>query len=226
MLVSDILDDIDEVLERTGPVAPDRLILTKWMSQELREIIGKGTWTWAQQHLNPTIATQTGIRNYLLPANFPDNFTRAAGEQGDEYAAMIDDGTNESQLTYIAPELYFTRNIRGTANGRPSEYSIIGSSSGGRELFLFPAPDSNTSTYYTVDGLYQPTDWTLTERDQRPLITGNSPILKFAVLRRLNGDFEAKYQEALGFLRYEQSKSSKARFAPAVPHRNTYSGMR
>jgi hypothetical protein len=226
MLVNEIVDDIEMILESAGPPMPDRRKIVKLMSFELAEIIGKGTWNWALQHFNPAIATQAGIRNYQLPINFPDNFVRGAGNLADGFACMLDNGTNEEQLTYVAPELYFTRNLRGTSNGKPADYTIIGGANGGREIFLYPAPDTNSSTHYTVDGLYQPTDWTLVDGDNRPLVTGNSPILKYAVLRRFNGDFEAKYQEALGFLRYEQAKSSKGQIRPAYSALSNYSLMR
>src|SRR5687768_9858056 len=119
MLVEDILDDIEQTLEFTGPPMPSRPRVIKMLSAELAEILGKGTWNWAMQHISPAIATQTGKRNYLLPSNFPDNFAHAAGEYADGYCCMLGNGTNESQLTYAAPELYFSRNLMGTSNGTP-----------------------------------------------------------------------------------------------------------
>lgn len=227
MLVDELADEIQQVLElRKLAHPPNRFLLIRWMSNELTEITGKGDWNWAKQHINPTVATQTGIRSYPLPDNFPDNFCRSAGELGDGFACMLDDLTNESQLTYIAPELYVTRNLRGTANGRPGEYTVMGSSRGGREIFLYPPPDSNSSTYYTVDGVYIPTDWKLKDKDQLPVVPGNSTILKFGVLRRLFPEYEAQYQEALGFLRYQAAKDSKAQLRPAISYSTSYSLMR
>jgi hypothetical protein len=63
-----------------------------------------------------------------------------------------------------------------------------------------PPPDDNSDSNYTIDGLYQKSDWKLDEMDALPPLPGNSAILRYAVLRRCDAAFQARYDEALAIL--------------------------
>lgn len=218
MRVDTLLDDIEQQLQHGGVRSPGRFVLLDWMSNELADLVSKAPFDWSLQHLDPAVATIAGRKEYALPENFPENFVAAGGLKGDQYVCKLDDGTNENPIDYVAPAQYFSENIRATSNGTPSKYTIMSAASGGKQILLYPPPDANGSVgYYTIDGLYQPTDWILSEREQIPPVPGNSRILEYAVLRRLIPEpYGAQYGEALNILMLRAAQQRRAQAMPVI----------
>jgi hypothetical protein len=84
-------------------------------------------------------------------------------------------------------------------------------------MHLDPPPDANGDTgYYEIGGLYQRTDWALEEQSSLPPVPSNSPILRYAVLRRCDPQgFGNQYNEALAILalRSAQNRSTRLTWA-------------
>lgn len=193
MKVKQLLDDIEQLtqLQATRQTPVDRFLLLDWLSMELNELVGKAEWDWAMQRVTPVIVTKTGVSSYILPEDFPENFVRFGRDQsgtdnGQGWACMLDDGSNETPLEYVSPASFFTQNLRAASNGRPTMYTILSNPRAEKELHLHQPPDSNSSNHYQIDGLYIPTDWTLDEEYDLPPVPAHSQILKYAVLRRVN----------------------------------------
>ena len=215
--VSEFLDDIEQTLQQRGIRSPGRFVLLDHAKNELQELQAKAPWDWGLTHLDPAIATQTGLQSYALPENFAENFERYGGEKGDDYCCKLDDGSNENVLPYVSPVAFFSQNIRAASNGRPTKYTVMTSGNGGRELLLYPKPDANGSTgYYTVDGLYRPV-WNLAEQAQMQVVPGNSPIIKYAVLRRIDPkNYQSQYVEALSYLMFNAAQQRQGQLVPAI----------
>ena len=216
--VKTYLDEIEQIAQARGIRLPDRAILLLWLGSELAELTSRAEFDWSYRHVDPAVSTITGTRAYALPSDFGDNFARNAGDSGDQWCCLIDDGTNETLADYLSPVQFRSKNLRGTGNGRPSEYTVMTTPSGAREIWLYPTPDANGSTgFYTVDGLYQPTEWTITERDGLPSIPGNNPVLKYALLRRIDpATYEPKYVDAYTDLMYRAAVNRRAQMVPVL----------
>lgn len=218
MKVELLLDDVEQLtqdgLTRTVPVA--RPMLLSWLSAELNELTGREEWDWAMRHLDPLVSTTTARRTYQLPENFPDNFVRHAGDRGEKWCCKLDNGSNEVPLAYESPVQFYSTNLRAESNGTPSKYTVVSAATGGRQIVLSPPPDANGSTgFYTIDGLYIPTDWGLHDEDDLPPMPGNSMVLKYAVLRRLDRQtYEPMYREALALLALRSARQRGAQFVP------------
>ncbi len=212
MQVKEMLDDIEQQLSYRGLAIPDRFIMLSWMSNELNEITGRYQFDWSFVHVDPVIKTVEGQRAYMLPADFPDNFVVGASEgRGDQYCCKIDDASTESLLTYQSPVQFFSKSLRSSSDSKPSHYTIMSLPNGRKEIQLDPPPDDNSDSNYTVDGLYQKADWKLEEMDALPPLPGNSAVLRYAVLRRCDAAFQARYEEALAILALRAAQHRKTR---------------
>ena len=211
MTIQEFLDDIEDEMMVSGvKVTWDRFTLLAWASAELNKISHEFEADCFHVHLNPAISTVSGTRNYDLPANFGLNFAKSAGEGGDDYCCLLDDGTSESVLAYVPTVKFYSQNLRGESSGRPTKYTIVSTPTGEKQIALSPPP----STTYEIDGLYVPTDWDLDTMDSVPPLPANSAILKYAVLRRVGDRWEGDYQMARANLAMEFAKSRKPRFMP------------
>jgi hypothetical protein len=206
---------ITEISLETGE--KDRAKLLKFLSAELNYLTGKAEWDWAMVRLDPIISAIVGQREYNLPNNFGLNFVRYGGAAGQEWCCLLDDGTNESILHYISPAQFFSKDLRGEANGRPQRFTILSTPNGQRQLHLSPAPDSAT---FTIDGLYIPTDWKIEERSQLPPIPGNSEVLKLGVMRRLDPNREPAYSFAVNLLMLREAQGRRSQLVPDYQTRN------
>ena len=218
MNVADILNDIEQVAAADGLPEKDRFILLSWLSAELNELSGKADFDWNLIYLDPAIVTVVGQFNYILPEGFGSNFSRFAGDDGDSYACKLTDGSSQSLLDYESPKQFFSHNAVNITNTRPSSYTIMTTSSGRKELWLYPGPDANgTVGYYLVGGLYPKTDWKLEELEGLPGIPGNCAALKYGVLRRLNRTvYEPMYQEALSRLMMAEAQNKRGQLMPVM----------
>jgi len=213
MQVKEILDDIEQAYSTNGQQPPDRLTLLRWISSELSIITSKVPADCFYIYLNPIVSTVAGTKNYPLPNNFPMNFVKNAGTVGDKYCCMLDDGTNESALEYKSPAQFYSQDLRAIQNSIPSSYTIMNLPSGRKELVLSPTPDDN----YSVNGLYSPTDWSLTAENQIPSFPENNPVLLYGVLRRpLPKQYEALYRDSLKDLIYTIASSRGTRMVPKI----------
>lgn len=222
MNLNEFIDDILDELRIAGVKGEwDRWDFLNWASSELNRLSGEfGNADCFMVHLNPAVSTVAGTRNYDLSENFGTNFVPSSGDQGEGHCCMLDDGTNEKQLTYIAPAQFYSQNLTGETSGTPAKYTIIGSPNGRKQIALSPPPDG----VYEINGLHVPTDWDLKTMDSIPALPGNSHLLKYAVLKRISKErWEQDYREALAKLYLEFAKSSKGRIAPYLGSaRNSY----
>ena len=235
--VRDQLDEIEQAAKLAKAEMPTRRILLDWMSAELGELSFKIQADYFYVHLDPVLSLTTGQRAYKLPENFPDNFVRHAGERfyaplnlgGDKWCCKLDDGTSEALLSYESPSQFFSKNLRAESNNRPSVYTILSTPVGKRQLLVSPPPDANGTAGYTIDGLYLPTDWKLSEYSSTPPLPANSAVLKYAVLRRLAPQiYEAKYAEARADVILKAAQNRVAQFVPVLGRsgQNEYTAQR
>ena len=223
-----MLDDIEQspayqMMPRE--VRPDRRMLLQWMSAELNELVSKtpNFDFWIVQ-LEPAIRTQEGKREYDLPDDFGLNFARL---DTDKWACNLDDGNNETNLPYKPLKDFYNQNLTAESNARPACYTIRTRPDGRRLLVVSPPPDSNSSTYYEIDGLYARNDWELKDEDVLPPVPGQFAILKYAVMRRISTDFEQKYIEAYAVLMNEMARNRDLQLKPSFGSgRNEYMMMR
>ena len=218
MTIQDTLDDIEQTASAQGLAVPDRLKALKWMSRELTELSGRMEWTWAMVHLDPLIQTTDGKYDYDLPSSFGLNFVRHAGDDGTKWCVKISDGVSASLLDYKSPPQFWGQDVANAESSRPSCYTIMATSDGRKQIWLYPSPDdSPTQGYYTVDGLYIPTDWKLTELRGLPVIVASSPILKYAVLRRLAPQvYQPLYNDALAQLIMQEAQNHDTRMVAVL----------
>lgn len=145
--------------------------------------LAKEDWSFLTQHINPAIKTHTGVRNYPLPDNFGDNFVRGS-DDGSRFVCKLSDGTGEQHLNYQSPAQFFDADFEGASNGVPADYTVQSDAAFYKEIWLDPPPDSNSSTHYTVRGLYKPTFVNLNLDSFVP--EEISSYLLFGVLMRLD----------------------------------------
>ena len=232
MKVDLLLDEIEQSIQNrtTRSVAIDRDDLLQMVERSLSDLAVEGEWDWDKIWLAPMIQTATGNRHYPLPEHFPENFTRGGQDTGQEFMCKLSDGTNESFLIHKSPEQYFTQNITGGNNGTPAFYTVR-RDAGTPLLSIFPPPDNNGGSHYTILGLYTPSYWKLESQDD-PLPGGASlrPFLREAVLQKWYlGRNAVQYAEhkrstsdQLGLLRYRQAKSKRIRMIPRLSETGTH----
>jgi hypothetical protein len=206
----DILDEIQLTARQAGIVLPDREILRKHMNFDLRELTGKEQWDWAMIHLDPVVSTLADVREYDLPLGFPENFCSGAGESGGRYAVMISDGSSQVGLEYLSPVRFWSQNLVAESSSKPARYTIASVPGGRRQLVLSPPPDES----YTIDGVYIPEDWRLTDDSDLPPVPGGS-YLKFSVLARFApGIYEPMRKEAEMVILMRAARNRDSRLVP------------
>jgi len=221
MLVKQLLDDIELTLHEQGIAPPERLILLNWLSNELNELTSKVESELFYVYLDPIISTIEGQRAYDLPVNFPENFVK---NKADSWAVTISDTNTDVPLSYVPPQEFYSMNLVGESNAKPTKYSVMSSANGQRKLLLSPPPDD---TGFTISGLYKPTDWSIDYDTALPPLPLNNQVLKYAVLaRKLPNTFEQKKLDAMNYLIYGNARGRKVMFSPKIETGNPYSSMR
>lgn len=212
MKLNEWLDDIEDELKVAGvKVTWDRFDLLNMANSELNKLTQEIDADCFHVHLNPAVSTVSGTRFYDLPENFGTNFVKGAGDDGSKFCCLLDDGSSETLIDYVSTVQFYSLNLRGEGNGKPSRYTIVSTPAGGKQIALSPTPDAS----YEIDGLYKPTDWALDSLDTVPAIPGNSPILKYSVLRRISPErWNQDYAMARASLLMELAVSRKVRLAP------------
>ena len=227
------LDEVEQICLDQGKSKPDRFTLMKWMASELQELTTKllnVDWFLKKMTAIPCVV---GTRTYALPSDFPANFIPHAAQRfyqpllltGDKYCCIMNDGSKDGLIEYESQAQFYSRNLYGEPNGRPSVYTITYNSDGSKNIVLSVPPDS---TSYTVSGLYEPTSWTVTDETQIPTFPANSPVLKYGVMRRLIPAFQQLYQDALGQLMLMAAQDRPTQFVPVLGRSglNEYTLMR
>jgi hypothetical protein len=181
---------------------------------ELNYLTGDHDFDWAETWMDPMLETQTGVREYELPDDFPLNFVPT--ETGDGYMCILKtSSTVEQKMDFLSLERFYSANLSAESNGTPSHYTIKTTKTGRRILALSPLPDSST---YTISGLYRPTNWALDDQDEVPPMP-NAQVLVSAVLRRfkeLAAEYEGKYQSAYGGLLLENARNKRVALSPNI----------
>ncbi len=187
MKASAHLDLIEQEVQdpETRASLPDRRILLKWFSRELSRLSSFEEWDFLAVRQAPLLTTTTGKANYRLPDEFPTNFVQSYDDFTGEkrFLCKISNGTNENFLEYSSPALFFTRDMEAETNGVPSEYTIMTTSGGSKEIWLSPPPNA---TARTVNGVYIPTNWDVDDEDEVPALPGNNRYLENSLLARLH----------------------------------------
>lgn len=213
MRADEIITEVEMECEFKGLRTPDRRVMLAFLSTELRELTGRGSFDWAMRALRPAISLQDGKADYLLPEDFGDNFVRGAGDDGDKWCCMLDDGSSEAPLDYVSPPQFFSMNLTASEEADPSKYTIIGSNDGRRYLWVNPTPDDST---HTINGLYIPTNWKLTEADELPPVPGNADVLRYALLRKISANYDSAYQNAFAQLALRAANQRRNQFVPRL----------
>jgi hypothetical protein len=172
---------LDLVEDQIKDPSTQRSSLTRFdlldiLGSEVEELTSEFQFDWAAKRLAPAIRTSTGERSYALPDNFGQQFARGSGTF--HFALNMSDGSNEAPLTFEDSATFFVRNLEGEANGRPSVYTIHN-----KHLYLSVPPDSNSSSHYTLNGLYVPTDFLFEEIDE--VLPLDSPVLRHRLVARV-----------------------------------------
>jgi hypothetical protein len=225
MIIRNYLDSIEDQIRHpiTQKIPVDRWELLDILADEVRKLSGDFQWDWAATQLSPIIRTQTNKRRYLLPNSFGLNFARGAEDKGGEtFTVTLSDGSNEVSLTYEEPSRFFARNLEAESDATPSVYTIETIPSGRRRIVLSPPPDSNSSSHYTINGLFVPTDWYFEHHDFMFPIPGNSDVLDHRILARVFEDrddnrFQIHNREAgrsVGRLLLSQARGRRTRISP------------
>ena len=220
MRVREILSTVEQQVQDrlTRKIPVDHFVLLDWLGHEINAISGMGEFDFLLRRLDPMILTSLGRREYTLPEDFPENFARGGDDLDSDFMCKLNTGSAESFLTYKEPAQFFSRTIEDEAVGKPADYTILTRDDGARILYLGPPPDSNSDANYTINGLYQPTSWTLNDEDQVPPIPGNAAILRYALLRRIqpeNGMWAQEYERQRGALLL---RAARSRISQMVPH--------
>jgi len=232
MRVGLFLDEVEQSIQNrtTRQVPIDRDDLLQMAERALSDLAVGGEWDWSKVWLSPMIQTVTGVKDYSLPDDFPENFVRGGQDTGQGYLCKLSDGTNESPLTHKGHEQYFSQNLTGASNGRPSNYTVR-RDAGAAVLSVFPPPDSNSDSNYTILGLYVPTYWKFeSEDDLIPAGAVIRPYLRESVLAMWYlgrnaaqlKEHQIMASEQLAALRFRQARARRSRAMPKLSESGTY----
>jgi len=241
MRVKDYLERLTRSLRdpKTKETPLDKVQLAEVLSEELEYLSGEFQWDWAASPIRPAIRTITSKREYVLPIDFGLNFARGADRQGDVFTVTLSDISNEALLRYESPARFYSRNLLGESNSRPSVYTIRTDTLSGRRIMVLSSPpDANGDTgFFEINGLYVPVIWDFDDFDQMLPVPGNNALLKHRVLARayegLNPDMMAFHNamavRALSQLLMQQARSRRTRISPKLDRNqagNSYSLIR
>jgi len=211
---------------KTKDVPLDKIQLAELLFEELEYLSGEFQWDWAATPIRPAIRTQTSKREYPLPRDFGLNFSRGADSSGEVFTVTLSDTSSEVPIAYESPARFYSRNLLGESNSRPSVYTIRTDTIGGmRIMVLSSPPDANGDTgFYEINGLYVPTEWKLSDYEQMLPVPGNSALLKHRVLARayekinpdLMGFHLGQATRALSILLMAQARSRRTRIMPKL----------
>ena len=238
MRVKDYLERLERSLRdpKTKKTHLDKPQLAELLFEELEILSGEFQWDWAATTIRPAIRTRTGKREYVLPRDFGLNFARGADRSGSPFTVTLSDISSEAPINYESPARFYSRNLVGESNSRPSVYTIITDSmSGQRKMVLSSAPDSNGDTgHYEINGLYVPVEYQFSDDSQILPVPGNSSLLKHRVLARAyerldRGLMEfhlGQAQRALSNLLMAQARSRRTRIMPKLNRTNSGNSYR
>ena len=185
------------------------------MSESLNDLAGYGEFDFLKVVAEPLIQTETSVRAYDLPEEFPMNFCSyvdpITGESS--YACKIDDGSSGSSIPYEAPERFHSRDLSSESDSRPDRYTILTLPNGGRQIVLSPPPDS---TGYVIQGTYVPNEWKLDDDDELPVLPNNFAVLRYDVLRQIDPDnikHEQRWIQAFTNLMIQHAQQSPGQFS-------------
>jgi len=153
VLIEDVREEMGSGMNEAGYDAYE--ILNK-AERLLRDLATKEDWSFLTRHLDPAAKTFTGVRDYPLPDDFGANFVRGS-DDGSRYVCKLSDGTGEQHLNYKSPAQFFDSDFEAASNGTPTDYTIQPNAAYYKAIWLDPPPDSNSSSHYTIRGLYKPT---------------------------------------------------------------------
>jgi hypothetical protein len=228
MRVKDYLERLSRSLRdpKTKEVPFDKQQLAEILFEELEYLSGEFQWDWAATPIRPAIRTQASKREYVLPVNFGLNFARGADSRGAAFTVTLSDTTSEAPITYETPAKFYSRNIVGESDSRPSFYTIRSDGLSGRRIMVLSSPpDANGSVgYYNINGLYVPMVWELNDHEQMLPVPGNSSLLKHRVLMRayetldprLHQFHDLESRRALSSLLMAQARSRRTRLMPKL----------
>ncbi len=169
---------------------PDATELELYMFQALLDIVEMVDMPAFMHHDDNMMATGTGIIDYPVPIDFGRLiYPRVQNRRG----IYLYDTFQNVDLEYVDPNV-FSRKISQT-NSRPTSFTVME-----RRLWLYPTPDSNSGSNYTVRGVYIKAV-SKPELDEDVLF-GFPTVLVDVALSRLAADI-AKQTQALSATREE-----------------------
>lgn len=226
---------VDDVVNRVGILIRDRKRgdeITTRLNSKLQEIAEMGEFECFNVRLNPAVKTRTGVRNYELSDDFPGNFIRGSGEEGERRMVKLSNGTNEWHLEFESEAKFFARDVTAETNARPTAYTIRANAAGGRELWLAPPPDANSDSHYTISGIYRPVSFRFMDGSDQlpPLPAWNLLIYGLASeLRPDRADFAQMAEQGRRELLVRAAQGQDHRWTPQLAEfggRNEYDQTR
>lgn len=170
--------DVLDLVEQRAENPPDRAQLASLLTLGIRTLADEHPDLFAV-YAAPIVRTRQDQRFYPLPENFAFNFLKIP--QSSFHLCMIDDGDSEVPLKYESNRQFFSRNLAGESNSRPSVYTVVSGVSGRKELWLSPPPDAG----YDINGLYVPSD--MSWEDEEQMIPGETfTYLVYFILAELD----------------------------------------
>ena len=146
---ADVLDVLMTRAVRLGLVDnvsgnPDAAELELYMFQALLDIVELVDMPAFTRHNDNMMITASGLADYAMPSDFGRLiYPRVQNRRG----IYIFNSVHLVDLEYVDPNV-FSRKV-STINKEPSSFTIME-----RRLWLYPTPDANGTTDYTVRGVY------------------------------------------------------------------------
>lgn len=159
LLYSDLLDIMQQRMERLGLVdedsgQADSTEAALYLLQALLDIVEIADIPAYTYYERALAVTMSGKQDYPLPENFGRMLLPRVRNRRGFY---VFDMFTQTDLEYLDPNSV-TRKMSPTL-GKPMQFTIIGSA-----LWLYPIPDANAASNYTVRGTY-------IEKVERPELT-------------------------------------------------------
>ena len=145
---SDLSDLMLQRMERLGFVSPegraDAAEAELYLFHALLDIVELVDTPQFERNNQEITVTSNGIAEYAMPDDYGRLIhPRVQNKRG----IFLWDTVSNTDLEYIDPNAFARQS--SLANARPEQFTVIG-----RALWLFPTPDANGTSNYTVRGLY------------------------------------------------------------------------